>query len=418
MKLVQFGAGNIGRSFIGQIFSRAGWEVVFVDVDPAVIDALNERRRYTVVVKDRVERTMLVEHVRGVHADDLGEVIREVADADLLATAVGQGALPSVMRAIASGLLERRRLHPGRPLDILICENMRDAASYFRAALGKEREILAGEGWVNAPGPAAHPLDSLVGLVETSIGKMVPIMSAEDRARDPLLVYAEEYNTLLLDRRGFKGPVPAVPELDPKDNMKAYVDRKLFVHNLGHAVLSYVAFLFRPAHAYVWEAVLDGEVAAVTRSAMRESGRALAAEYPGELDERGMEAHIEDLLGRFANRALGDTLYRAGRDLYRKLAPEDRLVGAVRLCLKHRVEPKNIALAVASAFFFKAVDERGRMFESDRLFHEQEVSKGFDHVMSAVCRLEDAGALKLIRGFHDGIRKGVFSLGATTRPSG
>ncbi len=52
MKLVQLGAGNIGRSFIGQIFSRAGWEVVFVDIDSAVIDELNRKRRYTVEVRD------------------------------------------------------------------------------------------------------------------------------------------------------------------------------------------------------------------------------------------------------------------------------------------------------------------------------------------------------------------------------
>ncbi|MBA7563374.1 Mannitol-1-phosphate 5-dehydrogenase [subsurface metagenome] len=32
-KMIQFGAGNIGRSFIGQLFSRSGYEVVFVDIN-------------------------------------------------------------------------------------------------------------------------------------------------------------------------------------------------------------------------------------------------------------------------------------------------------------------------------------------------------------------------------------------------
>jgi mannitol-1-phosphate 5-dehydrogenase len=418
MKLVLYGAGSIGRSFIGQIFSRAGWEVVFVDVDQTLIDALNEKRRYTVVVKDRVERTILVENVRGVQAGDLKAVRGEVAEADLAATAVGQGALPRVMRSLAAGLLRRWRLFPNRPLDIIICENLHNAAVFFGTALQEElrkefkllQEQKPHEELSSPELTEDYPFDSLVGLVETSIGKMVPIMSDKDRKRDPLLVYAEEYNTLLLDRKGFKGPVPDVPELDPKDNMKAYVDRKLYIHNLGHAVLCYVSFVFRPAYVYVWEAALDGGIAAVTRSAMWESGKALIAEYPGEFDERSMGAHIEDLLGRFGNRALGDTIFRAGRDLYRKLGPEDRLVGAVHLCLKHGVAPPSIALAIASALSFKAVDEWGEMLDRDRLFHEREAGRGFDHVMKAVCRLENPEALRLIWKFFDGIRKGAVDL--------
>jgi len=66
MKLVQFGAGNIGRSFIGQLFSRAGYEVVFADVVPEVIRLLNERRRYRVEIKDDPPGTIWVENVRAV----------------------------------------------------------------------------------------------------------------------------------------------------------------------------------------------------------------------------------------------------------------------------------------------------------------------------------------------------------------
>jgi mannitol-1-phosphate 5-dehydrogenase len=40
-KLVQWGAGNIGRSFVGQIFAKNGWEVTFVDVDAKLIQVLS-----------------------------------------------------------------------------------------------------------------------------------------------------------------------------------------------------------------------------------------------------------------------------------------------------------------------------------------------------------------------------------------
>ena len=74
MKLVQFGAGNIGRSFIGQIFARSGWEVVFVDIDKRVIDELNRRGHYIVEVRDKRPERLIIENVRGVNAEQVEKV--------------------------------------------------------------------------------------------------------------------------------------------------------------------------------------------------------------------------------------------------------------------------------------------------------------------------------------------------------
>jgi len=379
MKLVQFGAGNIGRSFIGQLFSRAGWEVVFIDIDEKIIRALNQKGHYTVQVKDRREQKISVRNVRGVEGSQTDLVAEEVCTADIVATAVGQKALSSIIKPLAAGLVHRKNRFPGRPLDIIICENMRDAATFFQKLL---TETL----------PAGFPLGQTVGLVETSIGKMVPIMSEKDRAHDPLHVFAEAYNTLILDRNGFKGQVPKVPGLDPKENIHAYVDRKLFIHNMGHAVCGYTAFVFRPGYSNVWEAAEDEEIRSVTRNAMWESGKALIAEYSDEFTERTVGEHIEDLLMRFQNRALGDTIYRLGRDLYRKLGPDDRLIGSIRLCEKHGIEPMHIALGTASALFFKAKDEKGRLFKSDERFHEREIPLGIGHVLQSICKIEGPAA--------------------------
>jgi mannitol-1-phosphate 5-dehydrogenase len=393
MKLVLFGAGSIGRSFIGQLFSTAGWEVVFVDIDEPLIDELNRKGHYRVEIKDREPKTITVRNVRGVLSKDLEIVSDEVSDADLVATAVGKEALPHIMPTLAQGLKKRQTRYPNKPLDIVICENMRGGAPFFRKSL---KALL----------PANYPIDEQVGFVETSIGKMVPIMSEHDREKDLLLVFAEAYNTLILDKRGFKGEIPALPGLDPRENISAYVDRKLFIHNMGHAVLGYVSHVFRKKFNFVWEAAEDPEVYIVTKGAMWESGRALIREYPDDFNHTSIGAHIEDLLSRFQNRVLGDTIYRTGRDLYRKLGPNDRLIGSIKICTEHGVIPRYIALGTACALFFRAADEEGNLYKKDRIFHELESVKGVDHILNNICRIEDSKTSELIGCYYEEIQSG------------
>ena len=58
--------------------------------------------------------------------------------------------------------------------------------------------------------------------------------------------------------------------------------------------------------------------------------------------------HIDDLLGRFTNSALGDTCQRVGGDPARKLSPEDRLIGAGKLALQQGIRPCHIVVGAAA----------------------------------------------------------------------
>jgi mannitol-1-phosphate 5-dehydrogenase len=370
---VQIGAGNIGRSFVGQLFSRAGFEVVFVDVYEPVIAALNQQGRYRVEVKDICTETLWVENVRGVSGSEGEAVVRELTECRLCATSVGVKALPHVLPAVAEAIVQRRE--SGRPpLDIILAENLREAAAFVSGELAR----LV---------PPDFPLAESVGLVETSIGKMVPIMNEADRAADPLLVFAEAYNNLICDARGFRNPLPAVPGLDPKENIAAYVDRKSFIHNLGHALCAYLGHIEDPSLVYTWQTVAHPVVGAAVRAGMRESGQALIRQYPDEFDEANQQAHIEDLLRRFANEALGDTLQRVGRDLGRKLSREDRVIGALLNDLVQGVEPRMTALCAAAGMHFAATDEQGEVFPPDRQILFEVAINGVDQALIKFCGL-------------------------------
>lgn len=373
--LLQFGAGNIGRSFVAQLFSTAGYDVIFVDVVDELVTLLNARGRYRVMVRDVQEAEIWVERVRAIHGKDLPAVADALAEADIAATAVGPNALPYLYPAIAGGLQLRRERHGARPLDIILAENLRNAAAIVRTGLCRQL-------------PDDFPFDAQVGLVETSIGKMVPIMTEAQRSEDPLWVFAEAYNHLILDATAFKNPIPDVPGLVPQQNMAAYVDRKLFIHNLGHAAVAYLGYRHNPEMTGIWQAVAVPEVRAAAEAAMSESARALLAAYPGEFTSDALDAHIDDLLRRFANRALGDTIYRVGRDLLRKLSREDRIIGAMLFDQAHGIDYTATAAVAAAAMEFRGADERARLASPDVKFIEEYYPLGLDTVFTEVCGLD------------------------------
>ncbi len=257
-KLVLFGAGKIGRSFIAQLFSNGGYETVFIDIDSTVVNGINRLGTYDVIIKDREEKRLPVSGIRAVHLNNTEKIVDEIVTADILAVSVGQKGLPNVVHLMALAAGARQKLFPGKPLDIIIAENMRDASEWMKRQFTAEL-------------PEDFPIESYLGLIETSIGKMVPLMTATDQQENPLNVFAENYNTLILDKKAFKNPIPDIPGLAPKDNMKAWVDRKLFIHNLGHAALAYFSYLKNPDLTYTWEALEDAAIRQKVSGAMHES---------------------------------------------------------------------------------------------------------------------------------------------------
>jgi mannitol-1-phosphate 5-dehydrogenase len=366
-KIVIFGAGKIGRSFIGQLFGCGGYKVVFVDVDPVIVARINNRGSYRVIIRGEKDMEIIVPNVHAISVLNKEEVAEAVSTAGIVAVSVGKNALEKVIPSIAAGLALRHTIDPNCPLDIIIAENMRNAGDFMKEQLIRNL-------------PSNYPFEKLVGLVETSIGKMVPIMTLAELERDPLMVFAEAYNTLILDKKGFKSPIPDIKGLAPKENIKAWVDRKAFIHNLGHAAAAYYGFYRHPEAVYMYEILDDPEVLQFTRDAMSQSADILITAYPDEFTIADLDDHIDDLISRFRNRALKDTIFRVGQDLTRKLSTDDRFMGTIHLAMRYNMPYDSVLKAMSFGLCFRAKDEEGNYFESDISFLN-ELSKEFEQTL-------------------------------------
>lgn len=365
---VIFGAGNIGRGFIGQLYSESGYEVVFVDIDRPLLDALNARGAYTIELVDNEDTARVrVTPVRGIHAGDQAAVAAAIAHAGIMATAVGARALPAVAPVIAAGIRLRHEASTQDALNCIVCENLKGAA-------GIVRDMVLGH---LAPDERSY-LQGHVGFVNTVIGRMVPPLTPEMRERDPTLIRVEPYKELPVDRRAFVGPIPEIEAMQPIDRFEVYTGRKLYIHNCGHAVLAYLGYL--QGDTYGYEALADSAIWSVLDQAWEESIAGQVARYGVEAS--WLRAHAADLRRRFANQALGDMIYRLGRDPIRKLGPTDRLVAPARLAEAAGVEPQALARVIAAALCFDPPADPVAMRLQERLAEE-----GIDAVLADVAAI-------------------------------
>jgi len=384
-KIVLFGAGKIGRSFIGQLFSLSGYKVAFVDVFEPVISELNLRNEYNVIIKsDNPDKIIRIQNVYGVLATNEAQVAEELSDCDIAAISVGQNGLPKVISLVSKGLVLRQKKYGHKPLDFILAENMRNADIFVKDLL---KEQLS----------ADFPLDEFVGLIETSIGKMVPIMKKQEQEKGLLTVYAEPYNTLILDKKAFKNPIPEVNGLAPKENIKAWVDRKSYIHNFGHAAAAYAGFQFDPSIRYLADALSIPSVEKFTREAMLESARVLIHKYPDEFSLIDITNHIDDLLFRFKNRALGDTVFRVGCDLNRKLHINDRILSPLLDGIQFNLPVNKMIKTFVYGLSFRATDENGNMFQNDILFTNILEKKGLSYILHNICGLNNSTDFKVIQ---------------------
>ena len=381
-KAVMYGGGNIGRGFIGALLSQSGYEVTFIDVAEPVVKALQENHRYPVrYVSSAGHQDVMIENVTAVNGNDQEAASEAIAECDIMATAVGARILKFIVGNIVAGL-RKRWSRTDRPLNIIICENLMDANLVVEKML---KELLTDD--------EKKLFDERVGLVEASIGRMVPVQTEEMKDGDPMRVCVERYGFLPTDKAAFKGEIPEIRNMVPFAPFDFYIKRKLYIHNMGHATCAYLGDIL--GLDYIYQSIGVPEVRVLVQNAMLESALALSGKYGVELEK--IVLHITDLLHRFTNAALMDTCARVGGDPARKLSPADRLIGSATLALEQGITPAYIAVGAAAGL-------RRYINEAEGMEQGMDAAK---KVLAEVSKLSaDSELAKLILGMYELILAG------------
>lgn len=325
MNNVHFGAGNIGRGFIGWLLSKQGVQVTFVDVDEVVVQALQSRQSYEVEVLSDPPVIELVRNVTALSSiHEEAAVIEAIQHADVITTSVGVKVLPLIAPLLARAIEHRTSTNP---LHVFACENALSASSQLQLEVEKH---------------CKNPLQHVV-FANTAVDRIVPLQ----RHSDPLFVQVEPFFEWVIETKDMQTSL-ALTDIHFVQELTPYIERKLFTVNTGHCAIAYYAFFKN--YQTIDQALADPDVEAFAQSVLSETSQYLILEHG--FDPLVQQEYVTQTLQRFANNKIVDEVQRVGRNPLRKLSFDDRFVKPARELIQRGIQPVALANAIAYGFMY------------------------------------------------------------------
>ena len=339
-KAVVFGAGNIGRGFLGERLYESGFTVTFIDTDEKKINLINQRREYPVIVvsNDGI-REKVVRDVSAIVFSDNDTMVRALVEAEVILTAVGKNALTPVATILAKGLMERIKRRPNSDIHIVVvaCENVNDNTEYLRTLLSK---CLSEEDM--------EKVNNSISFPKCVVDRIVPNTLPSGANQDALSVAVEEYFQLVVDETALKAPMPKIDGVEFSSDLSAILEQKLFTLNMAHAIVGYYGYLRK--YSFIHEAIADENVFQLLAGALKEVESTIIMRH-SSINRKCQQLYAEKVISRFQNPYLKDEIVRVARQSKRKLGREDRLIKPALMTLEQGQTPVYLSTGITAALF-------------------------------------------------------------------
>ncbi len=366
--IVIWGAGKIGRGFIGDLFYRAGYQITFIDADRELTETLEAQGFYTVynLRSEADQEKATIDGFRILHIDEDSGIQQALMESQIMAVAVFPVAFEDTAKKIAEHLEERKLNPEASPLDIILCTNIHHPEPRFRKLI---ESFLSDEG--------KKYLNQNIGIAESLIIRMAVDPTDEMKKDDPFVVMTNGYKVLTVDKTAIKNTPPEIKGIRLTENIAAEEIRKMYTYNMVHAVYAYLGKLKN--YTTIMESINDEAVQSVALGALEEVSRALQKEF--SFTEQEMNRWNQEVLENMANPILKDTINRVGGDPKRKLQNNDRLIGPALLCRKNGILPYYLTIAIACGYLFSNPEDSSSVEIQDFL-------KAYD-IKTAIGRYSD-----------------------------
>ena len=331
-KALHFGAGKIGRGFLGVLLHDTGYHVVFADVSDDLVGQINRDHQYSLFLINQDYKERVIDNVSALSTiTQREEVLETIAEVVTISTSIMFTNLPKIAPLMAEGL--KRRVGTGREkVMVITCENAIMGTTIFRQQIIDTGLITAEE------------LDSVAVFPNVAVDRMV-----FDSTHGTSITGVDASDAFELAVERLKLPDPdkePIKGAEYVDDLEKFLHRKIYMINCGHAVAAYLGHL--KGYTIVQDAFHDPEIYAEVRETVLESAAALEKKY-GFSHESLVKYMNDMILDRYTTPGISDPLDRVAREPIRKISPNDRFMGPAHQCEEYGLENRRLLRTVACA---------------------------------------------------------------------
>lgn len=373
MKIVNFGAGNIGKGLIGYLLSKEGHSVTFLDTNQEVVNDICSNNSYIVEVVSDVRTLETVKNVSAINLlknyDDAKDAL---LDADLITTSVGTDNLKKISKILCDSLL-LRKIKGYEPVDIIPNENMVNAGDFLKSiiyGLVQEDEKII--------------IDEIAGFKNSAIDRQaIPIQYLGST-----IPSVESYYEWVIEEAGSVNDNRVrLESAEYVSDLQYYIERKLYCVNAGHASAAYLGYVNN--YSTVQEALADPNVLNIVKKTIIQNGESLVEKYGTNPEDISEIAN--SIVTRHGNLLFNDPVYRVGRNPMRKLGSKERLSSQVEKLYQSGKEIEALVTTIGAALnFYNSSD-----IESNEM--REEISRvGITEAIINITGIQDKEVVSLI----------------------
>jgi len=355
-KVVIIGAGKTGRGFIGRLAAEAGCEIRFVDANQELVDRLNNAGKFEVSFFGGVRENVTVSAYTACTWEEA-----ELSGSELIFVSVGGQNLETV------GEMLKAKLPEDVHHTIITCEN--------------------------ASSPA-DKLQKIIARSDVTVSEATVFCTTIDEGE--VDIASENYPYLQCDRDRLNGYVPFIPAVKPVGEFGNFLTRKLYTYNAASCVIAYLGAV--KGYTVYSDAANDPEILELLDRNYAESNRAMCMEFGYTPEDQAEFALLSRV--KFTSTAIRDTVERNARDVARKMAPGERIIGTLHLVLKHGGNAAVLEQTAAAALLYKA----------DPKWEQKKTEMGYEAILKDFCGIVDEAILARIMSYLPALEQGKLCL--------